>query len=91
MSDITISDTTKTDNGWTFNVRVDKHAYRVTLTKDYYQQLTHNQTTPELLIEASFRFLLEREEATSIMKEFDLPAINKYFPEYETEIRNRLQ
>jgi hypothetical protein len=38
------------------------------------------------LLEASFRFLLEREPNTSILREFDLPVISRYFPEYEREI-----
>ena len=44
----------------------------------------------EKLLEESFRFLLEREPNTSILPTFDLPVIQRYFPEYETEIRRRL-
>jgi hypothetical protein len=39
--------------------------------------------TPEELIERSFEFLLEREPNTSILRRFDLPVIQTYFPEYE--------
>ena len=42
--------------------------------------------TPEALIEASFRFLLDREPKESILREFDLAVIPRYFPEYETTI-----
>ena len=38
------------------------------------------------LLEASFRFLLEREPNTSILSSFHLPVIQRYFPEYEKEL-----
>jgi hypothetical protein len=37
---------------------------------------------PEELLEASFRFLLEREPKESILRRFDVPVIERYFPEY---------
>jgi hypothetical protein len=45
---------------------------------------------PARLIEASFEFLLEREPKESILARFDLPVIERYFPEYPREIRKRL-
>ncbi len=39
---------------------------------------------------ASFEFLLEREPATSILREFSLDVISRYFPGYPAEIRARL-
>jgi hypothetical protein len=45
---------------------------------------------PFELVEETFRFLLEREPATSIMREFSLDVVSRYFPEYEDEIRQRL-
>jgi hypothetical protein len=47
-------------------------------------------TAAERLISASFAFLLEREPKESILSRFDLPVIGRYFPEYEKEIRSRL-
>lgn len=47
-------------------------------------------TTPDRLLEASFRFLLEREPKESILPRFDLPAIARYFPEYPRRIREKL-
>lgn len=44
----------------------------------------------EVLIEESFRFLLEREPKESILGRFELPVIARYFPEYPAEIRRRL-
>jgi len=47
-------------------------------------------TTPERLIEESFKFLLEREPKESILRTFALPVIERYFPEYPNEIRRHL-
>ena len=41
---------------------------------------------PEALIEASFVFLLERESKESILPRFELPVIERYFPEYQALI-----
>jgi hypothetical protein len=43
--------------------------------------------TPEALLEASFEFLLEREPKDAILRRFDLPVIERYFPEYGDRIR----
>lgn len=47
------------------------------------------ESTPEELIEASFRFLLEREPKESILRKFELPVIERYFPEYVAAMRER--
>jgi hypothetical protein len=45
----------------------------------------------EKLVGKSFEFLLERESNTSILRSFDLPVIQRYFPEYEQTIRTMLK
>ena len=64
--------------------------HTVSLKAAYYEKLTGKQISEEALIEQSFRFLLERESKESILREFDLPLIGRYFPDYESEIRKRL-
>jgi hypothetical protein len=44
----------------------------------------------ERVVRVSFEFLLEREPASSIMREFSLDVIARYFPEYEDELPRRL-
>lgn len=44
-------------------------------------------TAPERLVEASFAFLLEREPKEAILSRFELPVIERYFPEYPRRIR----
>ena len=61
--------------------------HQVSVTHLYYEKLTDNRVTPEELIEASFKFLLERESNSSILPRFDLPIIERYFPEYEKTIK----
>jgi hypothetical protein len=39
------------------------------------------------LVKRSFEFLLARESNSSILREFDLSTIERYFPEYAREIR----
>ena len=65
---------------------------------------THQVTVPERIDETlelreddlqrvvleSFRFLLEREPATSILRQFSLSDISRYFPEYPSELERRL-
>jgi hypothetical protein len=42
------------------------------------------------VVRESFNFLLEREPATSILREFSLYDIARYFPEFPDELRRRL-
>ena len=44
----------------------------------------------ERVVRTSFQFLLEREPASSILREFSLDVIARYFPEYEDELPRRL-
>jgi hypothetical protein len=61
-------------------------SHRVSLAADYYQKLTGGKVAAEELLRKSFEFLLERESKESILREFDLKVIARYFPEYEPEI-----
>jgi len=44
----------------------------------------------EELIEASFRFLLDREPKESVLGQFDLSVISRYFPDYPSRIGDYL-
>jgi hypothetical protein len=71
---------------------------------DGQRETTHQVTVPERLSESlelrdddlervvreSFQFLLEREPATSILRQFSLGDISRYFPEYPGELARRL-
>ena len=47
--------------------------------------------TPEALVEASFRFLLERESKDAILSRFELPVIERYFPDYAARIAGMIE
>jgi hypothetical protein len=74
-----------------YSVKVEEGGSRsehtVTLRKDYHNKLTGGKIPPEELIRSSFEFLLEREPKESILSSFELPVIQRYFPEYERTIR----
>ena len=81
-------------NETAFDVTVEgrtQTTHRVTVEPDYYDKVTGGKVPPELLVEKSFEFLLEREPNTSILRSFDLPVIGHYFPEYERTIRGMLR
>lgn len=71
---------------WIFGVEIEGVDYTVTVPKSYWEKLTQRRIEPEELVRRSFEFLLERESKGSILKKFDLPVIQKYFPEYEATI-----
>jgi len=86
-----------------FEVTVEGKAvttHTVTARTDYVSKLLGNRLAGnskddnEALIKSlvlrSFEFLLERESNTSILRNFDLPVISSYFPEYERVIRAML-
>ena len=64
--------------------------HRVHMSQDYYRQLCGATVTHEYVLVQAFRFLLEREPNTAILPEFDLPEIARYFPEFEEELKQRL-
>ena len=77
--------------------------FRVEVSEDG-QQTTHRVAVPESLgevdlpaddlepvVRESFRFLLEREPASSILSRFSLNDITHYFPEYPSELAQRLR
>jgi hypothetical protein len=50
------------------------------------ERLTGGKHTPERYLEAAFRFLLDREPKESILRDFDVLAISRYFPDFEREM-----
>ena len=76
-----------------FKVTVSENTtttHTVTVSPEYCQRLTSGAVSPETLVRKSFEFLLEREPNTSILRSFELPLIQHYFPEYERTIKGML-
>jgi len=69
----------------TFEVTVTENGgqsrHQVTLSAEQLQQLCPGKSAEECL-EASFRFLLDREPKEAILGKFDINVISRYFPEF---------
>ncbi len=65
-------------------------SHRVTVPDSLLDDLGLAEGDQEAVVRESFAFLLEREPATSILREFDLNSISDFFPEYFDELRRRL-
>jgi hypothetical protein len=73
----------------TVEERGGKTTHEVTLTpRD--QAHYAAEASAEQLLRASFEFLLEREPKEAILSRFDLPVIERYFPEYPQTIKRML-
>lgn len=78
-------------SGWTCFVAIcdggaaSEHEVRVSAAD--LARLAPGAADPTDLVERSFAFLLEREPPSSVLRRFDLPVIDRYFPDYEATIR----
>jgi hypothetical protein len=61
-----------------------RHA--VTMSRQLCARLTAGAEAPERVVEAAFRFLLDREPKEAILSRFDITVISRYFPEFEREL-----
>ena len=59
----------------------------VTASKDFLNQFTKYNISPENIVKHSFEFLLDREPNTSILRKFDITVISNYFPEYTETVK----
>ncbi|MDQ4132759.1 MAG: hypothetical protein M3179_06020 [Actinomycetota bacterium] len=65
--------------------------HRVSVPSSLVDDLGLADVDHEHLVRESIAFLLEREPATSILPEFGLDIIPRYFPEYSEEVVRRVQ
>ena len=62
----------------------------MTVPNGMVDELDLGAVEPEQLVRESIEFLLEREPSTSILPEFSLEEIGRFFPEYFQELPRRL-
>ena len=91
MTELDIVCTRKaTGDDWTCSVTISNDTgtteHRVGVTAADLARLDPDARDPHALVDRSFRFLLAREPAASILRSFELIEIARYFPEYEAEI-----
>jgi hypothetical protein len=75
--------------GWSAEVWVQdptgRSRHQVTVSEQELVRYGRGRSAEEL-IRASFEFLLQREPPYSILSEFELSTIERYFPEFEEEV-----
>ncbi len=64
--------------------------HKVRLNQAFLDDLLLSGVDEELIVRETFDFLLEREPATSILPEFSLEDVSRYFPEFPEELQRRL-
>jgi hypothetical protein len=84
----------KRKNGGKFEVTVSEQdsstVHAVVLDDDYYHALTEEKITKEDFIKKCFEFLLERESKESILSSFNVKVIKNYFPEFEQQVKGKI-
>lgn len=84
-----------TPEGFACDVTVGTDAgathHLVSVSQQELARLAPGHYDPTELVQASFEFLLAREPRESILRRFELPVIERYFPGYEDEIRRRME
>jgi hypothetical protein len=84
------ADCSPTADGWQCRVTVGDDAgqsnHEVSVARADLERYAAGSDDPALLVRASFRFLLEREPREAILRRFELPVIERYFPEYPSAI-----
>ena len=90
MADITITSRGPREFDVRLSEREDETSHHVTVPQGLIEELGLPEDDLERVVRESFEFLLEREPASSIMPEFSLDVIARYFPEYPQELPRRL-
>ncbi len=65
-------------------------SHRVIVPQSMLDDWGLEDSAAEEVVRESFAFLMEREPASSILPEFSLAIIPRYFPEYRDELPERL-
>jgi len=65
--------------------------HRVTVSLTYLHELGIGDVPAADVVREAFVFLLEREPNTSVLTQFDLREIERYFPEFRQQISQRLR
>jgi hypothetical protein len=77
-----------------FSVKVEQSgsstSHRVTVPQSMLEDPELGAVDHQLIVRQSMEFLLEREPPTSILSEFSLDVIPRYFGDYRAELRRRL-
>jgi hypothetical protein len=88
----TVALTVREDSsGWIADVRIAASTtttHRVRVTRDEHARFGRGDVSE--LVRRSIEFLLAREENSSILREFSLSTIERYFPDYPKAIARKI-
>ena len=65
-------------------------AHKVAVPDDFLDELGLTDLDPLAVVQETFAFLLDREPASSILPNFSLDQVPRYFPDFYQELRARL-
>jgi hypothetical protein len=65
--------------------------HHVTISREMCERLSSGEHTPERVVAAAFRFLLDREPKEAILGRFDVTVISRYFSDFERELPSYLR
>jgi hypothetical protein len=92
MADIAVREVKSGEDLFEYEVEIKENGtsslHRVKVARGDYEKLTGGRVSPEVLVEKSFEFLLERELKESILRSFNLNIISHYFAEYPGRIKD---
>ncbi len=90
MPQIIVRNEREKERAWEFDVILkdagQRLEYHVSLSWSDYDLWCHGRTAPEMVVQAAFRFLLDREPARAILRQFDCAVMRRYFPEVDREL-----
>lgn len=90
MADVSVAVEERREEAVAFTVTVTEGGsgttHRVTVSHDDLARLSRPDEPPEQFAHRCFEFLLAREPKESILSEFDVSVIARYFPEFEREM-----
>lgn len=94
MPQIQVGIETEGATHWAYEVAVqaggETYDYNVTLSWSDYDLWSHGRVSPEKVVQAAFRYLLERETAADILTKFDCSVIRRFFPDVDSELPTML-
>jgi hypothetical protein len=93
LTELTVSCTPAPD-GWGCSVTIEDGGslteHEVSVSREELARFGGPSTDVHMLVNASFRFLLTREPKEAILRRFAISEIERYFPDYPTQVGRRL-
>jgi hypothetical protein len=89
MTSVTVARVKDDDSRFSVDVRDDDGSvttHVVSVSDDEWDRFGKSFETREELVDASFKFLLDREPTESVLRSFELGVLAHYFPDYPSAL-----